>query len=262
MTEGHLSVELNFSRMLRYRIASIVLSVLLFLLSRALKLAKLLVRPLCGAARRKMRGLFAAAVAAALASVQANDAWPMPSTFIQGSSTTYVDPSFRIACATASPACPDPLTAAFARYQNMIFWAGQPVASTGANKITGLQVLVGSEANLSLGVDESYNLTVPVSGIAQIAANTQWGALRGLETFSQLTAWAGNGVPTAYAVDSAPLSVADAPRFQWRGTVSCGTHSLVPRQFTVTFCLRGQRMRHLTRPFAFPTSRTRVHRCS
>lgn len=167
-----------------------------------------------------MRGLLATVAAAALASVQANDVWPMPPTFQQGSATTYVDPSFRIGCAAASPVCPDPLTAAFARYQNMIFWAGQPVPLSGTNKITGLQVIVGSEATLALGVDESYNLTVPVSGLAQIASNTQWGALRGLETFAQLTAWAGNGAPTGYAIDSAPIAIADAPRFQWRGTVS------------------------------------------
>lgn len=180
-----------------------------------------------------MRGLLAAIAAAALAFVQANDVWPMPPTFQQGSSTTFVDPSFRISCAAASPVCPDPLSAAFTRYQNMVFWAGQPVPLTGTNKITGLQVIVGSEATLALGVDESYNLTVPVTGVAQITSNTQWGALRGLETFAQLTAWAGNGAPTAYAIDSAPVKIADAPRFQWRGTVS---QRYPPRRTTAILC--------------------------
>ena len=36
-------------------------------------------------------------------------------------------------------------------------------------------------------MDESYTLAIPTHGNATLRAPTVWGALRGLETFSQLT---------------------------------------------------------------------------
>jgi hypothetical protein len=44
-------------------------------------------------------------------------------------------------------------------------------------------------------------------------APTEWGALRGLETFSQTLQWNG----TQLLVQNAPVSIADEPRFKWRG---------------------------------------------
>ena len=45
-----------------------------------------------------------------------------------------------------------------------------------------------TEAPPGLDTDESYNLSVPVEGAATLSARTVYGALRGLETFSQLIA--------------------------------------------------------------------------
>ncbi|KAF7138761.1 hypothetical protein RHSIM_Rhsim07G0048800 [Rhododendron simsii] len=71
-------------------------------------------------------------------------------------------------------------------------------------------------APLHHGVNESYTLTVPAGGAAAatavIAAETVWGAMRGLETFSQLV-W---GDPIRIA---AGVFVWDAPIFGHRGVL-------------------------------------------
>ena len=70
-----------------------------------------------------------------------------------------------------------------------------------------------SEASpLQLGVDESYSLSLSPSG-GTLTAPSVWGALRGLETFAQLVQWDGD----RYVLCSLPLTLADAPRFAWRG---------------------------------------------
>ncbi|KAI3743824.1 hypothetical protein L1987_56891 [Smallanthus sonchifolius] len=64
---------------------------------------------------------------------------------------------------------------------------------------------------LSHGVNESYNLTVPAnSTAAALTAATPWGAMRGLESFSQLV-W---GNPARVATG---LVVSDWPMFEHRG---------------------------------------------
>ncbi|KAL6645128.1 hypothetical protein ACP70R_016736 [Stipagrostis hirtigluma subsp. patula] len=71
---------------------------------------------------------------------------------------------------------------------------------------------------LGPGVDESYTLSVPHdSGAADISAATPWGAIRGLETFSQL-AWAGGG-PAAGGQPIVPsdIEISDRPLFTHRG---------------------------------------------
>lgn len=56
------------------------------------------------------------------------------------------------------------------------------------------------------------------TGTVYIASSTQWGALRALESFSQLVQWAPRGSIT-YSVPNVPITISDAPRFQWRGVL-------------------------------------------
>ncbi|GAB4832616.1 Beta-hexosaminidase 2 [Ancistrocladus abbreviatus] len=68
-------------------------------------------------------------------------------------------------------------------------------------------------APLQHGVDESYNLTIPTTAsMATLTAETAWGAMRGLETFSQLV-W---GYPSMVAVG---LQIQDKPIFPHRGVL-------------------------------------------
>ncbi|EXC32131.1 hypothetical protein L484_004613 [Morus notabilis] len=68
-------------------------------------------------------------------------------------------------------------------------------------------------APLAHGADESYSLTVPAGGgAARLTARTVWGAMRGLETFSQLV-W---GDPSAVAVG---VDIEDSPDYGHRGVM-------------------------------------------
>ncbi|MFT4926331.1 MAG: hexosaminidase [Phenylobacterium sp.] len=72
-----------------------------------------------------------------------------------------------------------------------------------------------------LGNDESYQLDITASGIS-IDANSEFGALHGLETLSQLIA-------TATIPNQLPLlSIVDQPRFAWRGLLIDSVRHFLP----------------------------------
>jgi hexosaminidase len=72
--------------------------------------------------------------------------------------------------------------------------------------------------DLQLGVDESYVLSIPADGsAASLSAPTYYGALRGLETFSQLVFF--NTTQHAYTLANAPWTIKDSPRFPHRGVL-------------------------------------------
>ncbi|KAK2413405.1 beta-hexosaminidase [Trifolium repens] len=88
--------------------------------------------------------------------------------------------------------------------------------------IVTLNIIVHSNIEeLKLGVDESYNLQISsanessVAGDATIEANTVFGALRGLETFSQLCSF--DYTTKTVKINKAPWSIQDKPRFAYRG---------------------------------------------
>jgi hexosaminidase len=85
-----------------------------------------------------------------------------------------------------------------------------------------VQVEDESEAHPQLNTDESYTLTIDVGQgdiMGHIMANTVYGALRGLETFSQLVVF--DFESATYQLDApewgAPLMIRDVPRFPHRG---------------------------------------------
>lgn len=88
------------------------------------------------------------------------------------------------------------------------------------SKVQGSAVLnvlnvavLNPEAPLTVGVDESYQLSVRSSpkgiALAQLKAPNQFGVIRGLETFYQMYNWTDGSVPT--------VDISDWPRFQYRG---------------------------------------------
>jgi hexosaminidase len=86
---------------------------------------------------------------------------------------------------------------------------GIPMAS-GARPVLTIDCRAASPDVPSLGQDESYQLEIAPSG-ARLSAPTVTGALRGLETFSQLIA------PDADSFSIPALHIEDHPRFPWRG---------------------------------------------
>ena len=81
-----------------------------------------------------------------------------------------------------------------------------------------------SEDTLTLGVDESYALSITSDGSCNINANTIWGALRGLETFTQLlerseTSTVNDTNNMKYKINISPIPSGDSTKVQ--STVSC-----------------------------------------
>ena len=87
---------------------------------------------------------------------------------------------------------------------------GFPNAKGVAASSASLHIYVDTEANIMMGIDESYTLTVTDTGM-EIHATTDVGAMHGLSTLLQLIkADKGGYVFTG-------IEIKDEPRFVWRG---------------------------------------------
>ncbi|KAG1347591.1 hypothetical protein COCNU_06G014200 [Cocos nucifera] len=136
--------------------------------------------------------------------------WPIPR-------ATPLSPSFKI----LSPYTNHHLHSAVARYTGLLLSENyHPIVPPTVNLSSSppLRSLTLSISDLSSplqhGVDESYSLSIPSStGLANLTAVTVWGAMRGLETFSQLS-WGSD--PPVIAAD---VYIADRPIFPYRGVL-------------------------------------------
>ncbi|XP_002162378.3 beta-hexosaminidase subunit alpha isoform X1 [Hydra vulgaris] len=106
----------------------------------------------------------------------------------------------------------DVLTAAVVRYKSITFPDPFMVAEPSLESVTSLIITVKEPMEpMNLETDESYTLVVK-GGASLLSANTVWGALRGLETFSQVVYQNASG---NYFVQQNEID--DAPRFNHRG---------------------------------------------
>jgi hexosaminidase len=147
--------------------------------------------------------------------------WPLPQSISQ---TTNLIPitstTFKFQSSGQSNGI---LTRAFTRYMPLFF----PVPKFEAYRPDALTVLNVNVAQASesdqiqYGADESYTISVSQSG-ASLQANTVFGALRGLETFSQLIITNATG----YYINE--TSINDYPRFQWRGLLIDSSRHWLP----------------------------------
>lgn len=148
--------------------------------------------------------------------------WPKP-TSISWPSVVYapLSPSFSIRAVPSHPS----LRHAIAYYTRLIRAERHaplvpPVNYTLARVPVRLLALSVSDPAVPLGpaVDESYTLSVPHdSASADISAATPWGAIRGLETFSQLS-WAGGGAAAGgQPIVPSGIEISDRPLFTHRG---------------------------------------------
>ncbi|XP_078599785.1 beta-hexosaminidase subunit beta-like [Branchiostoma floridae x Branchiostoma japonicum] len=147
--------------------------------------------------------------------------WPQPKSIQTSTQSLSLNPdSFSFtttAKAATSDACKDVLDPALERYRALLFWipADARVSVSGDSVVGSLRVSITGTCTKypSLDSDESYSLEVPSSGEATLSAQTAWGALRGLETFSQLV----------YEVDGKHklnvTTINDEPRFPHRGVM-------------------------------------------
>ncbi|GMI87075.1 beta-hexosaminidase 1 [Hibiscus trionum] len=154
--------------------------------------------------------------------------WPLPYELTSGNETLTVNPAlslsvighggnFRI------------LREGFRRYKRIIFKFSSGISVSKNSRrirslydISELRIIVKSGSDeLKLGVDESYTLFVDktegksVVWETIIEASTIYGALRGLETFSQLCAF--DYTTKSVQISKAPWYIKDKPRFAYRG---------------------------------------------
>ncbi|KAI9124381.1 hypothetical protein K1719_004303 [Acacia pycnantha] len=154
--------------------------------------------------------------------------WPLPAQFSFGDGTLSVDPGLSLTV-DGNGGGSDIVRAAFDRYRGIIFKRTDRFSFLRKLReritvydVSTLRITVHSASEeLQLGVDESYTLLVPksngqsVAGEVKIEANTVYGALRGLETFSQLCSF--DYSTKAVQIYKAPWSIQDKPRFAYRG---------------------------------------------
>lgn len=143
--------------------------------------------------------------------------WPLPQRFSNGSTTlTVVKPAASGSFFKMSGAVPKTLSAAFERYERLAM--PHPAAqASDANGVTSLSVTVDSmsEEHPQLSTNESYSLTIGSTGSASLHAATIYGALHGLETFSQLVVF--DFDKQQHTLPLAPWVIHDEPRFPHRG---------------------------------------------
>ena len=143
--------------------------------------------------------------------------WPLPAQYTVDESSSYnVAYDFNFASNVKS----DILDSAFDRYQKIIFHH-YPQTPNPSNAINALTITVASSSDyLQNDTDESYNLTIS-SGSAKLSSNTIYGALRGIETFSQTVIYNFDlGYYQTYSVQ-----ISDKPRFSYRGVLlDCSRH--------------------------------------
>ena len=111
-----------------------------------------------------------------------------------------------------------------ARYTRIVLLAGTPPA--GPPHYAASVRIAAAPKQMLLGTDESYTLSVTKAG-ASIDAATQFGAMRALETFSQLVRWTSSGSQQRYTVP-VPLKIVDTPRFTWRGLLIDSSRHYLP----------------------------------
>jgi hexosaminidase len=132
---------------------------------------------------------------------------PQPMEFTMGQMIVTLSCNF----AFAGPNIPT-LNQGFTRYEALVF---QHSCTAGEDSLSGLTVSVDStDENLTLETDESYMLLIGTQQ-AMLHAATVYGALHGLETFSQLVFY--NFTSGVYQINNVPWNITDKPRFPHRG---------------------------------------------
>ncbi|GAB6027657.1 hypothetical protein CHUAL_001898 [Chamberlinius hualienensis] len=114
-------------------------------------------------------------------------------------------------------------------YRALIFPDSQgPTVNSSFTQLKGLELTIGSglcEQYLRFDSNENYFIEIKEGNpLAQLRANTVWGGLRALETFSQLVFQGEDG---KYYVNDTKIS--DSPRFQHRGLMLDTARHFLPK---------------------------------
>ena len=104
----------------------------------------------------------------------------------------------------------------------------RPAPEPAPGTLTGALVcLQGADESLGPATDESYALVAPNAGVAHITAPSVFGALHAMESLVQLLDVFGVDAGTR-RISFAPVYVADAPRFAYRGLLIDSARHFLP----------------------------------
>ena len=133
---------------------------------------------------------------------------PLPAKIDYGSGALSIGASFTV---TFSGCADARIAAAAGRLVTRLSrQTGLPMTGIGGSPTLTIECTGRSADYPALGDDESYRLDVTPSG-ARITAPAVWGALHGIETFTQLVE------PAATGFQVPAVHIEDRPRFPWRG---------------------------------------------
>jgi hexosaminidase len=169
-----------------------------------------------------------------------HEIWPLPNMLkSKAEGNVSLNPKKFDFAMVAGSATSSVLEAALTRYHAMMFLSssrgkhGKHTTTTTTHddaatvSLDGCDVnLVDGETPLSLNVDESYDLSIPLGGRCSIKANTVWGALHALSTLAQLVRYERNG--DSISLHDVPLKIVDAPRFAYRGLMIDSARHFLP----------------------------------
>ncbi|CAA6654879.1 unnamed protein product [Spirodela intermedia] len=138
--------------------------------------------------------------------------WPLPTEYRYGNRTLTVDPNlmFHLQGAGENSSI---LGEALERYRNIIFRHRTRLSGRSSFDLGKLTIIVASDDETGAGIQMK---SIPSGGqIAKFHADTIYGIIRGLETFSQLCTF--NYKTKEVEVHNAPWYISDRPRFPFRG---------------------------------------------
>ncbi|XP_057961121.1 beta-hexosaminidase 3 [Malania oleifera] len=167
--------------------------------------------------------LFLEVLAVAAVGVRHLNIWPMPKSVSHGSQTLHLSKGF--ALQTKGSKYVDSsgiLKDGFSRLIDIVdaeHIIGSFSDVKDAALLQGINVVIlSAKDELQYGIDESYQLSIPANRkktFAYVQAQTVYGALQGLQTFSQLCHF--NFTTRVVEVHQAPWTITDQPRFSYRG---------------------------------------------
>ena len=147
--------------------------------------------------------------------------WPMPQSFVQ-TSDIYSISDYDFTFNVVGQSC-DILESALRRYYSLIFYPPmsgrskdtvmrfRPKRLGGSLSMLNVNLKQACEKYPSLKMDEAYDMSVTSNG-GELASNSIWGILRGLETFSQIVYESERG-----SLQINGTTIKDFPRFSHRG---------------------------------------------
>ncbi|CAG2116024.1 unnamed protein product, partial [Medioppia subpectinata] len=153
--------------------------------------------------------------------------WPLPQQWVRSADVSTLDPKgFRFD--TNMKSC-DVLVNGMKRYRDIIFLDQRSVKSSQHPVLKSVFIDVQHINDCDFPKheeDESYTLNITLNGSAKITSVTVWGALRALETFSQLVYQ--NEITKEISVNSTQIT--DFPRYKFRAMHLDTARHFVPKK--------------------------------